>query len=83
MYEQQQAMEYAGGQMEMLGHAAEGRDDRPGLTPEQAQMHLRLHTRRLSSRSMAMQEQQMAMQNQPPPEDPNAGRRSTQRDRSR
>ena len=38
MYEQQQAMEYAGGQMEMLGMKQKAEMTAQGLSPEQAQM---------------------------------------------
>jgi len=72
MYEQQQAMEFAGGQMEMLGMKQKAEMTAQGMTPEQAEMHAQTPHPATQEQEMAMQEQQMALQNQPPPEDPNA-----------
>jgi len=72
MYEQQQAMEFAGGQMEMLGMKQKAEMTAQGMTPEQAEMHAQTPHPETQQQEMAMQEQQMALQNQPPPEDPNA-----------
>jgi len=72
MYEQQQAMEFAGSQMEMLGMKQKAEMTAQGMTPEQAEMHAQTPHPATQEQEMAMQEQQMALQNQPPPEDPNA-----------
>ena len=72
MYEQQQAMEFAGGQMEMLGMKQKAEMTAQGMTPEQAEMHAQTPHPETQQQEMAMQEQQMALQNQPPTEDPNA-----------
>ena len=72
MYEQQQAMEFAGSQMELLGMQQKAEMTAQGMTPEQAEMHAQTPHPETQAQEMAMQEQQMALQNQPPPEDPNA-----------
>jgi len=72
MYEQQQAMEYGTSQMELLGLQQKADMTAQGMTPEQAEMHAQTPHPETQQQELSMQEQQMAMQNQPPPEDPNA-----------
>jgi hypothetical protein len=71
MYQQQQAMEFAGSQMELLGMSQKAEMTAQGMTPEQAEMHAQTPHPETQAQEMEMQEQQMALQNQPPPEDPN------------
>jgi hypothetical protein len=66
MYQQQQAMEFAGNQMEMLGMQQKAEMTASGMTPEQAQMQSEMPTPELEAQMMRQQE----MANMPPPEDP-------------
>ena len=68
MHQQQQAMEYAGTQMEMLGMQQKAEMTAQGYTPEQAEMASQQPTPDIEQREMEMQQKQMAMQ--VPPEDP-------------
>jgi hypothetical protein len=73
MLEQQQAMEYGSGQMELIGLQQKAQLTAQGMTPEQAMMHS--ETPHPATADAQAQQAQMQAQatNQPPPEDPNAG----------
>jgi len=72
MLEQEKAMEYGQSQMELLGIQQKAELTAQGMTPEQAEMHAATPHPATQEQELQMQEQQMALQNQPPPEDPNA-----------
>jgi hypothetical protein len=72
MYQQQQMMEFAGGQMELLGMKQKAEMAAQGMTPEQAEIHAQTPAPETQEQELSMAEQQAALQNQPPPEDPNA-----------
>jgi hypothetical protein len=82
MLQQQQAMEYGSGQMELIGLKQKAEMTAQGMTPEQAEMHAQTPHPETQQQELSMQEQQMALQNQPPPEDPNADKQF-QRDSQR
>ena len=91
MLMQQQSMEYAQGQMTMLGMKQKAEMTAQGFSPEQAEMWSQQPTSEMQQgaaqgeqdaeqvrrqhpvgqEDQAMQQQQMDMQGQPPPEDPN------------
>jgi hypothetical protein len=66
MYQQEQAMEYAGSQMELLGMQQKAEMTAQGYTPEQAEMASTQPTPEMLELEAAQQQ----MMNQPPPEDP-------------
>jgi|SRR5262245_9699285 len=68
MLQQQQAMEYGAGQMELLGLKQKADMTAQGLTVEQAELSAQQPTPEMA----AQDAQQQMMLNQPPPEDPNA-----------
>jgi hypothetical protein len=72
MYGQQQAMEYAGSQMELLGMQQKAEMTAAGMTPEQAQIHSETPDPRTAQMQAEQAQQQAMATNQPPPEDPNA-----------
>jgi hypothetical protein len=72
MLEQQQAMEYGQGQMELLGLKQKADMTAQGMTPEQAEMHAQTPHPATQEQDLQMQAQQQQLANQPPPEDPNA-----------
>jgi hypothetical protein len=72
MLEQQKAMEYGEAQMGLLGLQQKAELTAQGFSPEQAEMHAASPHPATQEQDLAMQQQQMALQNQPPPEDPNA-----------
>ena len=72
MYEQQRAMEYGQSQMEVLGLQQKAEMTAQGMTPEQAEMHAQTPHPATQEAEMEQQQAQFDMQNQPPPEDPNA-----------
>jgi hypothetical protein len=74
MLEQQQAMEYGSGQMELLGLQQKAQLTAQGMTPEQAEMHAQTPHPATQEQELQMQAQQQQLQNQPPPEDPNAAK---------
>jgi hypothetical protein len=85
MLQQQQAMEYGQGQMELTGLSQKAQMTAQGMTPEQAEMHAQTPHPATQEAEMGMQQQQMDMQTQqqmqqaqiqqqPPPEDPNAAK---------
>lgn len=85
MLQQQQAMEYGQGQMELIGLKQKAEMTAQGMTPEQAEMHAQTPHPATQEAEMGMQQQQMDMQTQqqmqqaqiqqqPPPEDPNAAK---------
>ena len=85
MLEQQQAMEYGSGQMELLGLKQKADMTAEGMTPEQAEMHSQTphpatQEAELQGQAAQMdlqtqqQMQQAQIQQQPPPEDPNAAK---------
>jgi len=72
MLEQQQAMEYGSGQMELLGLQQKAEMTAQGMTPEQAEMHaMTPHPATADAQAQQAQMQAQAT-NMPPPEDPNA-----------
>jgi hypothetical protein len=71
MYQQQQAMEFAGSQMELLGMSQKAEMTAQGYTPEQAEMASTQPTPEMMEQEAA----QAQMMNQPPPEDPAEGAR--------
>jgi hypothetical protein len=71
MLAQQQAMEFAGGQMDLLGMKQKAEMTAQGYTPEQAEMAAQQPTPEMAQQDA---EQQQLM-NQPPPEDPNEDKR--------
>jgi len=95
MYMQQQAMEYANGQMQVLGMKQKAEMTAQGFSPEQAEMWSQQPTSEMQQHAaqgeqdaemvrrqhpvgqedQVMQQEQMEMANQPPPEDPNEGPR--------
>ena len=83
MLQQQQAMEYGQGQMELLGLSQKADMTAQGMTPEQAEIHSQTphpatQEAELQGQAQQMdlqtqqQMQQAQIQQQPPPEDPNA-----------
>jgi hypothetical protein len=83
MLDQQRAMEYGQGQMEVTGLSQKAEMLAQGMTPEQATMHSETPHPETQQAEMGMQQQQMDMQTQQqmqqaqiqqqaPPEDPNA-----------
>jgi hypothetical protein len=72
MYQQQQMMEFGAGQMELLGMKQKAEMAAQGMTPEQAELHAQTPAPETQEQELSMAEQQAALQNQPPPEDPNA-----------
>jgi hypothetical protein len=73
MLEQQQAMEYGSGQMELLGLQQKAEMTAQGMTPEQAQMHSETPHPATADAQAQQAQMQAEATNQPPPEDPNAG----------
>jgi hypothetical protein len=72
MLDQQNAMEYGQGQMELLGLQQKAEMTAQGMTPEQAEMHAQTPHPATQEAELGMQAQQQQLANQPPPEDPNA-----------
>jgi hypothetical protein len=72
MYQQQQMMEYGSSQMELLGLQQKAELTAQGMTPEQAEMHAQTPHPATQEQELGMAAQQAELQNQPPPEDPNA-----------
>jgi len=70
--QQQQAMEFGQNQMEILGLKQKADMTAQGYTPEQAEMQSQQPTPEMQAQELQMQQDQFDMQNQPPPEDPNA-----------
>jgi hypothetical protein len=73
MLEQQQAMEYGSGQMELLGLQQKAQMTAQGMTPEQAQLHSETPHPATADAQAQQAQMQAEATNQPPPEDPNAG----------
>jgi len=71
MRQQEQAMEFAGSQMELLGMKQKAEMTAQGYTPEQAEMAAASPTPEMA----AQEAEQAQMMNQPPPEDPAEGAR--------
>lgn len=72
MLQQQQAMEYGASQMDLLGLQQKAEMTAQGMTPEQADAHAATPHPATQDAQLGMEAQQAALQNQPPPEDPNA-----------
>jgi hypothetical protein len=72
LFQQQQAMEFAQSQMQVLGMKQKAEMTAQGLTPEQAQIHSETPDPRTAQMQAEQAQQQAMATNQPPPEDPNA-----------
>ena len=72
MLEQQQAMEYGSGQMELLGLQQKAEMTAQGMTPEQAQIHSETPHPETAMAQTEQAQMQAQATNMPPPEDPNA-----------
>ncbi len=72
MLEQQQAMEYGSGQMELLGLQQKAEMTAQGMTPEQAQLHSETPHPATAEAQTEQAQMQAQATNMPPPEDPNA-----------